>query len=116
MKEIMLDKNIILLDSPGIILSTQEQSDGLVLRQAIKVEELIDPIRPVTALLTKVQREDVIALYQIEEYQSISQMLAFVARKRGFLQAGGIANIDEAARAILRDFMNGKISYFTPPP
>jgi len=116
MQEIMLDKNIVLLDSPGIILSTQQQSDGLVLRQAIKVEELIDPIKPVTSLLTKVQREDVINLYGIEEYLNITQMLGLIARKKGFLMAGGIANIDEAAKSVLRDFMNGKLSYFSPPP
>jgi hypothetical protein len=33
------------------------------LRQAIKVEELIDPFRPVDALLDRVQREDIIELY-----------------------------------------------------
>lgn len=80
------------------------------------MEELNDPIRPVTALLERVEREDVLDLYQIEEYQSVEQMLALVARRRGFLKQGGIANIEEAARSVLRDFLNGKISYFTAPP
>ncbi len=56
MQEIQLDKNIILLDSPGVILSTNDQTNSLILRQAIKVEELIDPFRPVDALLSKVQQ------------------------------------------------------------
>lgn len=43
-------------------------------------------------------------------------MLGMVARKKGLLKAGGIANMEEAARAILRDFLNGKIQYFTAPP
>ena len=50
-QEVQLDKNIILLDSPGVVLSTKENSDSLILRQAIKVEELIDPIRPVEAII-----------------------------------------------------------------
>lgn len=54
MQEIQLDKHIVLLDSPGVILSTNDQSNSLILRQAIKVEELVDPYRPVTALLEKV--------------------------------------------------------------
>jgi nuclear GTP-binding protein len=40
MQEIQLDKNIVLIDSPGVVLSTKEQSDSLILRQAIKVEEI----------------------------------------------------------------------------
>ena len=44
MQEVQLDKNIVLLDSPGVVLSTKEQSDSLILRSAIKVEELNDPI------------------------------------------------------------------------
>lgn len=32
MQEISLDKNIVLIDSPGVVLSTNEQSDSLILR------------------------------------------------------------------------------------
>lgn len=32
MQEVQLDRNIVLLDSPGVVLSTQEQSDSLILR------------------------------------------------------------------------------------
>jgi len=53
----------VLLDSPGVILSTQDQTNSLILRQAIKVEELIDPFRPVEALLDRVQQQDILDLY-----------------------------------------------------
>ncbi len=43
-------------------------------------------------------------------------MLGQVARKKGLLKNGGVANMEEAARAVLRDFLNGKIKYFTAPP
>jgi ribosome biogenesis GTPase A len=29
---------------------------------------------------------------------------------------GGIANMDAVARAVIRDYMNGKIAFFTTPP
>lgn len=54
MQEISLDKSIIALDCPGVIPTAQEETNGLVLRQAIKVEELVDAIGPVEALLAKV--------------------------------------------------------------
>jgi nuclear GTP-binding protein len=54
MQEIKLDKNIVLIDSPGVVLSTNDQSDSLILRSAIKVEELTDPLKPVEALLNRI--------------------------------------------------------------
>ena len=43
-------------------------------------------------------------------------MLGLVARKKGLLKAGGVPNMEEAARAVLRDFLNCKIEYYTAPP
>ena len=116
MQEIQLDKNIILLDSPGVVLSTDAQSDSLILRQAIKIEGLDDPVKPVEALLARVAEDEFFKLYKISKWTSTENMLGQVARKKGLIKAGGIANLDEAARSILRDYQNGKIPYFTVPP
>jgi len=43
-------------------------------------------------------------------------MLALLAKKKAALRAGGVAGIDDAARIVLRDFMAGKLKYFTPCP
>ena len=59
MQEVQLDKNIVLLDSPGVVLSTKDQSDSLILRSAIKVEELEDPIRPVEAIIARIERNEI---------------------------------------------------------
>ena len=116
MQEIQLDKNIILLDSPGVVLSTKDQTDSLILRQAIKVEDITDPLRPIEALMNRVSKEELLHYYRIADYQTQEQFLGQIARKKGFLQAGGIANFDQAARSVLRDFLNGKLKYFTAPP
>jgi nuclear GTP-binding protein len=68
MQEINLDKNIVLLDSPGVVLSTNDQSDSLILRQAIKVEELSDPIRPVDALINRVGNDQLLKFYRIGQF------------------------------------------------
>ena len=43
------------------------------------------------------------------------EIIEAVARRRGFLLRGGRLNIDEAARAILRDWIEGKLTYYTLP-
>lgn len=116
MQEVHLDKNIVLIDSPGVVLSTNDQTDSLILRQAIKVEELEDPIRPVEALINRIEQEQLVKFYRIAGFKTAEQFLAQVARKKGTLQSGGIPNIEETARHVLRDYMNGKLTYFTTPP
>lgn len=85
MQEISLDKNIVLIDSPGVILSTNEQSDSLILRSAIKVEELSDPIKPVEALLNRIDSEQLLKFYRIGQFSNAESFLAQVAKKSGLL-------------------------------
>ena len=116
MQEIWLDKNIVLLDSPGVVVSTSDNSNSLILRQAIRVEELADPVRPIEALLDRIERDQLLKFYRIAQFDSVDGFLGQVARKKGYLQSGGVANMDQAARSVLRDFLNGKLKYFTVPP
>jgi nuclear GTP-binding protein len=116
MQEIQLDKNIIMIDSPGVVLSTKEQSDSLILRQAIKVEDIEDPLRPVEALMNRVQKDELLRFYRIADFTRQEEFLGQIARKMGFLSKGGIPNFDQAARHVIRDFLNGKLKYFTAPP
>lgn len=105
-----------LLDSPGVVLSTKDQSDSLILRQAIKVEELNDPIRPVEAIIARIEKEELLKLYELEDFSAVEELLGHVSRKKGFLKSGGVPNFDQAARKVIRDYLDGKMKYFTPAP
>ena len=116
MQEIQLDKNIVLLDSPGVVLSTNEQSDSLILRSAVRVEDLHDPQRPVQALLNRIDHSQLLKYYKIGQFDDMDKFLAQVARKRGFILQGGVVNMDQAARQVIKDFVHGKLSFHTQPP
>ena len=94
MQEIQLDKNIVLIDSPGVVLYTKDQSDSLILRQAIKVDEITDPFKPIDALLARVEREELLKYYHIAEFTKQEEFLGQIARKKGFLKLGGVPNFD----------------------
>jgi ribosome biogenesis GTPase A len=64
-QEVVLDKKIVLYDCPGVIPKSEDDMDGLVLRQAIKASQLQDAVAPVSDLLQKVQVSDVCKLYHI---------------------------------------------------
>jgi len=83
-----------LIDSPGVVISSKEQSDSLILRSAIKVEDIIDPSRPIEALLARVEKEDLLKLYRISDFNTAEEFLGSIARKKGMLLSGGLANFD----------------------
>ena len=43
LQEVHLDKNIKLLDSPGIVFASAESDAAAVLRNCVKIEKLADP-------------------------------------------------------------------------
>lgn len=83
-----------LIDSPGVVLATKDQSDSLILRQAVKIEDITDPTRPVEAIMSRVDQTELLAFYGIGPYRNIDEFLGQIARKKGYLQSGGIANFD----------------------
>jgi len=116
LQEVLLDKNIVLIDSPGVVINSKEQSDSLILRSAIKVEDIVDPQRPVEALLGRVSKEELLRVYRIGDFNKVEEFIGQIARKKGMLTSGGVANFDLAARAVIRDYLNGKIKFFSVPP
>ena len=114
-QEIYLDHNVRLLDCPGVMLSN-DNSDSVILRNVVKIEDLADPYVPVAALIKRVPRETLLTLYEVPEFATPQEFLANVARKRGRLMKGGVPNTEQAAREVLRDWNNGKIPFSTPCP
>jgi nuclear GTP-binding protein len=104
------------MDSPGVVLASKDQTDSLILRSAIKVEDLPDPMRPVEALLNRIEKQELLVHYRIADFDNIDSFIGQVARKKGFLQNKGVPNVDQTARAVIRDYMQGKLKYFTAPP
>ncbi|EMP26337.1 Guanine nucleotide-binding protein-like 3-like protein, partial [Chelonia mydas] len=54
--------------------------------------------------------------YGVPAYQDVTEFLAHLARRKGKLRKGGVPDHEKAAKAVLSDWMSGKISYFTHPP
>ena len=116
-QEVVLDKNIRLLDSPGVVFADGD-SGSTVLRNCVNVEEMDDVITPVTEILQRCPAAYLMQLYAIPKFsaQDTMSFLALVARSTGKLKKGGIPHMEAAARAILHDWNNGKIKYYCKPP
>ncbi|KAJ2998750.1 Guanine nucleotide-binding protein-like 3 [Globomyces sp. JEL0801] len=116
---IHLDKNINLLDCPGIVFSQssrKEDAAQVLLRNCVKVELLDDPISPVDLILSRCSIEQLENLYQIKNFNDTNSFLVQYAQARGKLLKGGVPDIENAARSIIQDWNQGRIPFYTVPP
>ncbi|GAB1862097.1 Guanine nucleotide-binding protein-like 3-like protein [Camponotus japonicus] len=119
MQIVQLDSKIKLLDSPGIVFATSdEKSDdtSVALKNAVKIQALKDPFTPATAILKRVSRQQIMELYNMQEFSTPDEFFAMKAAKMGKYRKGGVPDAIAAARSILEDWNSGKIRYYTVPP
>ncbi|XP_073150627.1 guanine nucleotide-binding protein-like NSN1 [Henckelia pumila] len=117
MQEVQLDKNVKLLDCPGVVMLKSSESDAsIALRNCKRIEKLEDPIGPVKEILKLCPDKILVTLYKIPGFSSVDEFLQVVATVRGKLKKGGIVDVESAARIVLHDWNVGKIPYYTMPP
>ncbi|KAK9282154.1 hypothetical protein L1049_005066 [Liquidambar formosana] len=117
MQEVQLDKNVKLLDCPGVVMLRSGESDAsIALRNCKRIEKLDDPIGPVKEILKLCPAKLLVTLYKLPTFDSVDDFLQKVATVRGKLKKGGIVDVEAAARIVLHDWNEGKIPYYTMPP
>jgi len=114
MQEVVLDRNVRLLDSPGVVFDDQ----SAMLGNCVDAESMNDPIPPVAALLKRCNHSSLLMTYNIPAFPpgDVMMFLAMVARSYGRVLKGGIPDKIAAARAVLKDWNSGKIPFYTVPP
>lgn len=106
---------IFILDTPGVYPAEDEVS--LMLKSALEVEKIKDPITCSLELIKFVREKDpeqLIKVYGIESSNDL-EFLEKLAIKRGRLLKGGEPDVEEMARIILRDWQKGKIIVWKNP-
>jgi nuclear GTP-binding protein len=116
-QEVILDKNIRLMDCPGIVFADGD-STATALRNCANVEEMEDVITPIQAILERCPQAYLMQLYAISKFKALDAMgfLALIARSGGKLKKGGIPNTDAAARTVLHDWNTGRIKFYCKAP
>jgi len=115
-QEVYLDKNVKLIDCPGIVFSNKATDNDIILRNAVKIEQIPDPIEPVEVILKRCKMDQLLQIYKIPRFENVNEFLLHIAQKRGKLAKGGIADQAAAARTVLQDWNGGKIPFYTIPP
>ncbi len=106
------------VDTPGVIPVEEVKDEALlIIKGAVDPARLQDPVYPAIKLIERILKFNPTAF--LERYGTDSkdpmQIIEWVAKKRGLLLRGGKPNIEEAARAIIKDWIEGKLTYYRRP-
>eukprot|EP01090_Pellita_catalonica_P016986 TRINITY_DN5033_c0_g1_i4.p2 TRINITY_DN5033_c0_g1~~TRINITY_DN5033_c0_g1_i4.p2 ORF type:complete len:544 (-),score=136.48 TRINITY_DN5033_c0_g1_i4:2886-4517(-) len=118
-EEIVLDKNIKLIDSPGVVFSANTANADLILRNQVQIDSSLNDVDYLTLVSTIVKKcatGRLMEIYKIAFFDGPEDFLENVAKSYGKLRKGGVADRKAAATIILRDWYSGKIPFYTIPP
>jgi nuclear GTP-binding protein len=122
---ITLTKRIYLVDCPGVVPSSANDSlTSTVLKGVVRVEALPTPSDHVPTLMKRVKPLYLSRTYGVplpnendpSETWEPEDFLDKLARMKGRLLKGGEPDIEGVARIILSDWVRGRIPFFVPPP
>jgi nuclear GTP-binding protein len=126
LQEVVLDKNIRLVDSPGVVFDDDDDSNstklgaGAILRNGIDADSIDDPIPAIQELLERCTMESLTMTYNIPAFprgaEGVMTFLAMVARTKGRVLKGGVPDKIMAGRLVIKDWNRGKIPYYSVPP
>merc|ERR1712070_622165 len=102
LQEVPLDSKVTLIDSPGVVFEGTSEDPAVVLRNVVRVENIMDPLGVVGALIAKTPREALLEYYGLEnDFRSTDEFLVHVAQTRGKLLKGSALDIPSAARSVI---------------
>lgn len=91
LQEIEIDSKVKIIDSPGVILSNDNEA-LLVLRNQANASEVKDPITPISAILQRVSKKEMMHVYKISTFEDTQQFLYAVAVAKGKFKKVGSYN------------------------
>ncbi|XP_053171393.1 guanine nucleotide-binding protein-like 3 [Scomber japonicus] len=111
MQEVHILKNVKLIDSPGVVASPSNPPASMALR-SLQVEDGQDSVlEAVRTLLKQCDKNQIMLQYNVPDFRNSLEFLTTFAKKRGYLQKGGVANTEQAATAFLAEWTGAKMSY-----
>lgn len=116
---VTLMKRIYLIDCPGVVPpSTEDSETDIVLKGVCRVENISAPEDHIPALLERVNPRHLVRLYglSVRGYTTPEDFLERLARHSGRLLRGGEPDCPTVAKMVLHDWLRGKLPYFTKPP
>jgi len=108
--------NIYMIDTPGLVSPDGKDVESII--RSRPVDKLDNPVAVALKLINKVLKYNPYAFLQAYGIESRvpGEILAELARKRGWVyRKDGEPILHEAAKAVIRDYLDGKIVFYITP-
>ncbi|EGF81349.1 hypothetical protein BATDEDRAFT_19365 [Batrachochytrium dendrobatidis JAM81] len=113
---ITLMKRIYLIDCPGVVYGSSEDTEtDIVLKGVVRIENISLPEQYIPAIIERVRQEYLARTYSLTSWTDYVDFLSQIATRSGKLLKGGDPDINTVAKMVLNDFIRGKIPYYTLP-
>ncbi len=107
------------IDTPGIVPADDFEFEEQIFLGTIPITKIEDPISTVQIILDRMQyfhTNGFLEYYKLQKFpQGIESILEDLAKKRGRLLKGGVADEEGMARIMLKEFFDGKYPYYETP-
>ena len=117
--EVKLDKNIRLLDSPGVFFNPEDAvgaDPAGVLLDCLSRPDSIVSETAIEALLKRAPQDVLCDIYGIEPWKNAHEFLLRVATARGRLKKGGVPDAEAAIKLVIADVAAGKVPFWAEAP
>lgn len=106
-QKVRADNRLMFLDTPGVIPYMEKDNTKHAFIGTIDFNRVKDPDMVVMELMEKYPGE-IESHYGVES-DDIEVAIELISKKHNMLRKGGVADVDRAARMILKDWQTGKI-------
>jgi nuclear GTP-binding protein len=116
-QSVQLDGKITLIDSPGVVLGSGEKNNAasLVIRRAVNVSSIEDPVGVVCSLVERVPRDLLAQEFRLPLFENADDFLIQLGKAHGKIKRGGVIDKEATARYALHCWSNGKVKFFVMP-
>ncbi|CAH2313292.1 guanine nucleotide-binding -like 3 [Pelobates cultripes] len=114
LQEVNIDSQIKVIDSPGLVVSPNNQDVAITLRSAFQVNDS-DVMKAAHVILKHCDKQQVMLQYNIPDFRNPLEFLTLLSRKRGMLKKGGVPDTESAGNLFLNDWLGARLSYNSQP-
>lgn len=100
LQEVQLDSKIKLLDSPGLAFASNLDPHA-ALKNAVVSS---DPIKPAEMIIARANKENLMKLYLVPDFETPTLFLASLAKRYGKFKKGGVTDLEAAAKILVDDW------------
>jgi nuclear GTP-binding protein len=110
-EEITLEKDIKLIDSPGVIFSKKRDGVDCLLRNLVEIEQIANPVQILQDIYNNSKTERFLTNFRLTKFNSFSEFLKRMGEKKASYRKPA-----NAARGVLRDLVVYRFPFYLVPP